>query len=209
VTEDEARAWLVESLCVPRETFDRLEVLVAAVVSANATQNLISAATVGSIWARHVLDSAQLLALAPADSVLPWLDLGTGAGFPGLVIAALRPEQAMLLVESRRLRHEFLWRTAQEMGLSNVTIHAGSLESLADCAVGVISARAFAPLPKLLTLAHRFSRKKTVWLLPKGRNAHEELASIKTSWQGTFHVEQSLTDAESAIIVAKQVQPRK
>jgi 16S rRNA (guanine527-N7)-methyltransferase len=209
VTEDEARAWLSESIDVSRETLMRLEALVAAVVSANTTQNLISAATVDSIWSRHVVDSAQLLPLAPTVSALPWLDLGTGAGFPGLVIAALRPEHPMILVESRRLRYEFLGQTAETMGLSNVIIHTGSLESLADCAVGVISARAFAPLAKLLTLAHRFSRKKTVWLLPKGRNAQEELASIKTSWQGSFHVEQSITDAESAIIVAKAVQPRK
>ncbi len=208
LTEDEARSWLNVQPFVSRETLKQLEALVAAVVEANASQNLISAASVNSIWSRHVVDSAQLLGLAPANQVLPWLDLGTGAGFPGLVIAALRPEQPVILVESRRLRHEFLSRTVDAMGLINVTVHGGALESLQDCAVGLISARAFAPLPKLLSLAHRFSRKKTLWLLPKGRNAQEELASIKTSWQGSFHVEQSITDTESAIIVAKSVQPR-
>jgi len=139
---------------------------------------------------------------------LPWLDLGTGAGFPGMVIAILA-DFPVILVESRRKRFEFLERQVDALGLDNVTVHGGRLETLATREVGVISARAFAPLPKLFGLAHRFSTEKTRWLLPKGRSAREELESVRSSWQGVFHVEPSLTDAEAAIIVATGVSPRK
>ena len=87
-------------------------------------------------------------------------------------------------------------------------VHGGKLETLESRPVGVISARAFAPLPKLLELAHRFSRDGTIWLLPKGRSAGDEVASVAPSWHGVFHVEQSITDAEAAIIVASDVRPK-
>ncbi len=211
MTEDEAKAWLNDIQGVSRETFERLEDFVGMVTRESRNQNLISAASLEHIWARHVVDSAQLLPLKSArnsDENLPWLDLGTGAGFPGIIIAILSP-QPMILVESRRKRFAFLADAAEMLALPHVTVHGGALESLGDCGVGAISARAFAPLPKLLDLAHRFSRKKTVWLLPKGRSVQQELASIETSWQGLFHVEQSLTDAGSDILIAQQVQRRK
>lgn len=209
MTEEEARAWLTDALDVSRETLDRLEAFAAAVVEENGRQNLISASTAPDIWARHVVDSAQLLTFdLPDDDMLPWLDLGTGAGFPGIVIAILS-DRPMILVESRRKRFEFLSDQAESLGLRHVLVHGGRLEGLATLPVGVISARAFAPLPKILALAHRFSRKETVWLLPKGRTAREELESARASWQGVFHVKPSLTDAEAAIIVATGVNPRK
>ena len=208
MTEDEARAWLAERCAVSRETEDRLESFVRAVFAENEHQNLISAATVPHVWSRHVVDSAQLLHLRPADSNVPWLDLGTGAGFPGMVIAIMA-DFPVILVESRRKRFEFLRSQAEALGLDNAIVHAGRLETLATREVGVISARAFAPLPRLFQLAHRFSTEKTCWLLPKGRSVREELESVRSSWQGVFHVKPSLTDAEAAIIVATGVSPRK
>ena len=208
MTEDEAKAWLTETLNVSRETLDRLEAFAAAVVEENAHQNLVSAATIPQLWARHIVDSAQLLTFDVPHDSSPWLDLGTGAGFPGLVIAILSP-RPMILVESRRKRIEFLSDQVESLGLKHVSVHGGRLETLAAPLVGVISARAFAPLPKLLALAHRFSRKETIWLLPKGRTAREELESARASWQGVFHVKPSLTDAEAAIIVATGINPRK
>lgn len=206
MTEEEAKAWLTDVLDVSRETLDKLDALRALVIEASKTQNLISAASIDTFWVRHIVDSAQLLLHSPssADS---WLDLGTGAGFPGLVIAML-VDTPIHLVEERRKRHEFLSDATVALGLENVTVHGCRVEALHLGTVGVISARAFAPLPKLLTLGERFSRNGTVWLLPKGKSAKEELASIGNAWQGVFHVEQSITDPDSAIIVARGIRAR-
>lgn len=209
MTEDEAREWLIRHFDVSRETMVKLEVFAAAVIAENVRQNLISTATVPGIWSRHIIDSAQLLRLGPAvDSSSPWLDLGTGAGFPGMIIAILG-DFPVILVESRRKRFEFLMEQAQSLGLTNVRVHCGRLETLKTVSAGTISARAFAPLAKLLGLAHRFSTEKTRWLLPKGRSVREELESVASSWQGSFQVESSQTDADAAIIVATGVRPRK
>lgn len=209
MTDDEARAWLVDTFAVSRETIEQLTFLVDAVIAENKQQNLISASSEAAIWHRHIVDSAQLLALShPHQSDAPWIDLGTGAGFPGLVIAILS-DRPIIVVESRRKRFEFLERIAGELKLDHVTVHGGSLDALETVAASVISARAFAPLPRLLEGAIRFSRKKTLWLLPKGRSASEELASIKSTWHGDFSIKQSITDGESAIIVASGVSKRK
>ncbi len=208
MTEAEAHDWLVERFGVSRETYARLKSFVAALIEENSRQNLISASTVSHIWARHIVDSAQLLTLQSTKPNSLWLDLGTGAGFPGIVIAILS-ERPVLLVESRRKRFQFLAEQAEALGLANVHVHGGRLETLETKIAGVISARAFAPLPKLMTLAHRFSQKDTVWLLPKGQSVREELESVRGSWQGAFHVKPSLTDADAAIIVATGVSPRK
>lgn len=209
MTNGEAQSWLSETLAVSRETIEKFNYLVDAVIDENGRQNLISAASEADIWHRHIIDSAQLLALVPeSKSDAPWLDLGTGAGFPGLVIAIMS-DQPMILVESRRKRFEFLLKIVDSLGLDHVTVHGGSLDSLETVATSVISARAFAPLPRLLDIAIRFSRKRTIWLLPKGRSAAEELASIESAWHGDFTIKQSVTDADSAIIVASGVQRRK
>jgi 16S rRNA (guanine527-N7)-methyltransferase len=205
MTEDEAQAWLRDELLASTEAMERLVALRAITIEESRHQNLISASTIDHFWTRHIVDSAQLLPFATkAKPESGWIDLGTGAGFPGLVVAILR-EAPILFVESRRKRSDFLQSTAEQLGLHHVKIHAGRLETLADNAFGVISARAFAPLHKLLPLAHRFSRKKTLWLLPKGRSAREEVNGVFSTWQGVFHVKQSLTDTEAAIIVASGV----
>lgn len=201
-TNADARVWLMEALNVPRGTIERLEQFEVLLRDEMTRQNLIAASTLDTLWARHYVDSAQLLLhTQEADAAGPWLDLGAGAGFPGLVIATLEPERPVHLVESRALRCDFLSRVAQELGLTNVTVHHDKLERIAAFNCVVISARAFAPLPKLLDLAARFATKRTIWVLPKGKNAVNELASLPKSWQRLFHVEQSLTDGESHILV--------
>ena len=210
MTEEEAQDWLRKNVSVSREAQNKLVQFADAVVQEAEHQNLISASTSPTIWSRHIVDSAQLLGLHSANTSepWPWLDLGTGAGFPGMVIAILS-DQPIVLVESRRKRFEFLERQIEALRLKNVHIHGGRLETVETQPVGVISARAFAPLSRLFPLAHRFSRKDTVWLLPKGRTVLEELESIRSSWQGVFHVKPSLTDVEAAIIIATGVSPRK
>ncbi len=206
MTEQEARDWLTENLNVSRETLARLDAFRTRVIAENAQQNLVSAASIPDFWVRHIVDSAQLLMFDPPSGGT-WLDLGTGAGFPGVVIALLRPGP-VTLVESRRKRFEFLAESVQELGLDHVSVFGGRLEAMESAPFSVISARAFAPLHRLLPLAHSFSTPETLWLLPKGRSAREEIASIDADWTGVFHVKQSLTDADASLIVARQVAKR-
>ncbi|MDP9414044.1 MAG: 16S rRNA (guanine(527)-N(7))-methyltransferase RsmG [Pseudomonadota bacterium] len=192
------------ALTVPRETLDRLEAFVALLREENERQNLVSGASLDQVWERHVLDSAQLVGLAPPNAT-SWLDLGTGAGFPGLVVACLF-RGTVTLVEARKLRVEFLVRAAEVLGVAGRTrIICGKVESLDAPPFGVISARAFAPLDKLLALAERFSTTNTRWILPKGRNAKTELEAAESLWQGDFRLEASVTDADASIIVAEAV----
>ncbi len=172
----------------------------------NAQQNLVSAASLEAVWQRHIADSAQLLVHVSRETGSPWLDLGTGAGFPGLVIAALRPDCAVIMVESRARRIEWLERVREELGLDRARVEGARLELVPSQPVRVISARAFAPLPRLLALSARFSTADTIWLLPKGRSAPQELQEL-TRWQHMFHVEQSLTDSEAGIVVGRLIGP--
>lgn len=178
----------------------RLEALATMLASENQLQNLVAEASLASVWVRHYADSAQLLTHVPRETSSPWLDLGTGAGFPGLVIAILRPECEVVMVESRARRIEWLQRVCDRLELENASVAGMRLEALPSRPFRAISARAFAPLPKLLELSARFSTRESVWLLPKGRSARQELQELK-GWNHLFHVEQSLTDADSGIIV--------
>jgi 16S rRNA (guanine527-N7)-methyltransferase len=199
-----AKAWMAD-LGVSRETSERIEQFVALLRKENVHQNLVSATSLTHVFARHIVDSAQLWRLAP--DATSWLDLGSGAGLPGLIIAILG-DAPITLVESRRLRAEWLRQTADLLGLTNVTVELARLELLKARPVGVITARAFAPLPKLFALAHRFSTEETRWILPKGRSAAEELASVAATWHGSFHMEPSVTDPDSAILIARNVMPK-
>ena len=199
---DEAEAR--RRLDVPRETMERLEAFAALLERENQRQNLVSQASLSSLWERHILDSAQLVRFAPPEA-RTWLDLGSGAGFPGLMVPLFHPAMA-ILVESRRLRAEFLRTAASTLGIAHrVEIVAARLEAVPTRTVDVISARAFAPLPRLLALAERFAAPATTWILPKGRNAKSELEAAQSSWQGDFRLEPSLTDADAGIVVATRV----
>lgn len=201
LTEVSARDYLVETFNVSRETLERLELLESLVRAETQKQNLIARSTLEYFWTRHIVDSAQLLKFVAVDKNSHWLDLGTGAGFPGLVIAIMAPCK-MTMVESRARRIGFLNDVVETLDIANRAKVAGCrLESLETEAAHVISARAFAPLPKLLSLSGRFSTDKTCWLLPKGRNAQAELETLPQKWQHMFHVEHSVTDENALILV--------
>ncbi len=202
ISEAQARSWLEELPEWTVEAAERLELLVAMLKQESARQNLVSAASLAAVWQRHIADSAQLLSRVPREASAPWLDLGTGAGFPGLVIAALRPECEVLMVESRSRRAEWLETARIALGLNQAQVISARLELVPVRPVRVISARAFAPLGKLLDLSARFSTADTLWLLPKGRSAPQELAGL-VGWRHMFHVEQSLTDPDAGLIVGK------
>lgn len=207
MTEEEARDWLQVECNVPRETLDRLSALANLLRDASESQNLVARSTLDHIWSRHIVDSAQLLRFAPPTAE-HWLDLGTGAGFPGLIVATLHPSH-VTCVESRRLRVDFLKHAAATLGISSkVRLICAPLERIATATFDVISARAFAPLDRLFTLAERFASPETRWVLPKGRNARTELDAARTSWQGEFKLEPSLTDRDAQIIVARRVRRR-
>ena len=180
----------------------RLDRLAELLRAENREQNLVAKASEEILWLRHFADSAQLLTYVPRETG-PWVDLGTGAGFPGLVIAALRPEMSCILVESRRRRAEWLARATTALELGNCRVEAQRLETVETFPAAVISARAFAPLPKLLRSSVRFSTRDTVWLLPKGQSARQEIADLPQSTAPMFHVEHSVTGPDAGIIVGK------
>ena len=199
---DEASARAYVASLGDHQAMDRLERLVEKLIDENARQNLIADASISHMWQRHIADSAQLLAHVPRETIAnPWLDLGTGAGFPGLVISALRPDWPVRLVESRTRRVEWLRDVVADLRLSRCEVIGMRLERVETFAASVISARAFAPMPKLMDLSARFSTAETVWLLPKGRSAAQDLANLPAALRKMFHVEQSLTDSEAGIVV--------
>lgn len=206
MTEDDARSWLTDHCSVSRETVDRLEAYIALLFAGMAEQNLIAESTRDHVWARHIVDSAQLLPLA-RSAVGSWMDLGSGAGLPGIVVAILS-DRPVTLVESRRKRIDFLEGVADRLALTNVTVFGGRVEAVPAGTSAVISARAYAPLPRLLASAVHLADENTLWLLPKGRNAQNELEATRPSWQGAFHVEQSVTDPDSAVIVAAGIKQK-
>lgn len=204
-TEAQARDWLRALPEADAAALERLERLVVLLGEENTRQNLVSAASLAEVWRRHIVDSAQLLAHVPRGTS-PWLDLGTGAGFPGLVIAALRPDDEVIMVESRSRRIDWLRRACAALGLVRARVAGSRLEAVQSFECAVISARAFAPLPQLLALSARFSTRDTIWLLPKGRSASQELAEL-SGWSHLFHVEQSRTDPAAGIILGKLLGP--
>ena len=205
-SESEAKAWCAERC--DTQAMRQLEAFVGLLEEENARQNLVSASSLDHVWQRHVADSLQLKLHVPRGTFRPWLDLGSGPGLPGLVSAIVWPDSQHILVESRRKRHEWLTHVLDQLTLENVIIRGSRLENVDSVEAGVITARAFAPLGKLLDLSARFSTRSTIWLLPKGRSAAQELAEQSKAVRAMFHVEQSLTDPEASILVGKGRPPR-
>lgn len=208
MTEEEAQAWLDSQGWWKGEAGERLRGYAALLLEEADRQNLISAASRDQLWARHIVDSAQLLPMAQGAEGL-WVDLGTGAGLPGIVIACLR-SAPMLMIEARPLRVAFLQRCIDVLGLTHAQVHGDKVERVQlDEPAAVISARAFAPMDRLLASAAHFTDSSTIWLLPKGRNAQNELDIAQRDWQASFHVEQSITDPESAIVTLTALSSKK
>jgi 16S rRNA (guanine527-N7)-methyltransferase len=206
--EEQARAYVTELAASLGEAaaIMRLERYASLLLAENRRQNLISKASEAFIWQRHIADSAQLLSFVPRETIGsaasgPWLDLGSGPGLPGLVISALCPNMPVVLVESRARRSEFLRGVVADLGLAKCEVKGERIERVTPFPCRAISARAFASLQALLSFSVPFSTVETRYVLPKGRSAAHELASLKPSVRKMFHVEQSLTDGEAGIIV--------
>lgn len=192
----------------------RLETYAALIHKWQKAINLVAPKTLPELWSRHFLDSAQLLEHAPKDTQR-WLDLGSGGGFPGLVIAALS-EAHVHLVESDQRKSAFLREAARAMNVS-ATIHVKRIESLEPAqlhaAMGgapqVISARALAPLHELIGLAQPLAGPDTVYLFPKGRSTEDELTEARRYW--TIPAADKLpsrTDPEASILRLKGLGPK-
>jgi 16S rRNA (guanine527-N7)-methyltransferase len=207
MTEDEARAWVRDRFGVSRETL--VERFGAILVAEAEHQNLIARSTLDTLWARHLTDSAQLVPLADGAGPGAWLDVGSGAGLPGIV-AALLTDRAMVLVEPRAKRVAFLRDAAEQLGIANrVTVVGSKVESYRPPEpAAVVSARAVAELSSLMLSTAHSTDSSTVWLLPKGRGAQSEVDAARVKWQGRFHVEPSITQPDSGIVVATQIGAR-
>jgi 16S rRNA (guanine527-N7)-methyltransferase len=188
---------------VSRETLDRLDRFVAELLSWRQRMNLIGASTVPILWTRHVADSLQLLALAPQAKT--WADLGSGAGFPGLVLAcalADTPGVTVHLVESNGKKAAFL-REAAKVAKVPAIIHAVRIVDFVNNQTGgveVVTARALAPLSELLSATYPLLKKGTVGLFPKGQDVEAELTAATKCWNIQSSLEASLTDPKARIV---------
>lgn len=195
---------------VSRETLGKLETYLDLLRRWNERINLVSAASLAEAWARHLADSAQLFGLAP-NGARSWIDLGAGAGLPGLPVAALAAEHSpalqVTLVESDRRKAVFLGIAARAMGL-NIGIEAARIESLPGRAHDVVSARALAPLPRLCRLAYRFTQPGSVLLFPKGAQADSELTAARRDWHIRLDRIASRTDPDAVILKIVELKPR-
>ncbi len=187
---------------VSRETTARLEAYVALLKKWNPAINLVAKSTLADAWSRHILDSAQLLDLCPQGAA-HWVDLGSGGGFPGLVVAIIAAEMLpglqATLVESDQRKAEFLRTVARETGVT-VTIQNVRSEDLSPQAADVLSARAFARLPLLLEHAHRHLKPGGIALLLKGAAAEAELSEALATWRFAVQKTPSKTDSQAVIL---------
>lgn len=186
---------------VSRETVQRLEIYLDLLRRWNPRINLVSPRTLDQAWHRHMADSAQLWPLSPRTG--PWLDLGSGAGFPGLVIAILAADQTpglgVTLVESDQRKAAFLSTVARATGVT-ATILDARIEAIPPQSAVVITARALAPLDSLLGMVEKHRQPTGVALFPKGETVHTEIASAEQHWRFAHRIHPSLTENRAAIV---------
>ena len=195
---------------VSRETSARLDRFVALLLAWQKHTNLIARSTTPSIWTRHIADSLQLLDLASRAKV--WIDLGSGAGFPAIVIACALAETAdaeVHLVESIGKKATFLREAVRVTGAPAI-VHAMRVEDFVDKApesIDVVTARALAPLPKLLALAYPLLKKGALGLFPKGQDVASELTDAAKCWKIQLDLIKSRTDQQAQIVVVRRLEP--
>ncbi len=205
--ETKARENLAKRPYVSRETMDRLDLYQQLTLKWTAKINLVSKAAQGELWARHFLDSAQIWPLCP-ENCKSWVDLGSGAGFPGLVIAAiaadLSPDLRMTVVESDARKCAFLRTAAREMGIA-VQVENCRVEDLAPNIADVVSARALAPVSILCRYSHKILRNDGVCLFLKGKSCGTELEQAAGNWSFLAEKTPSQTDPEGVILRLKDL----
>jgi 16S rRNA (guanine527-N7)-methyltransferase len=210
LTADRARALAL--IPVSRETAARLDHYVALLIDWQGRMNLIAASTVPMLWTRHIADSLQLLAILP--QARQWADLGSGAGFPGVPIACALADQSSAevhLIESNKKKAAFLREAVRVTG-APALVHA---ERVADFARGfrgrfdVVTARALAPLPELLSIAYPLLKSGAQGLFPKGQDVDAELTNATKCWSIQASFVPSRTDPKSRIVVIRAAKPKR
>jgi len=185
---------------VSRETAARLEALVATLRRWQKAINLVGRGSVGGVWVRHVLDSAQLQPLVPA-AARRLTDLGSGAGFPGLVLAALRPDLDVTLIEADARKAAFLSEAARQMELpKSPTVLIGRIEAVPAAPADVLTARALAPLGQLLDWADRHRTDTAICVFHKGKGWQGELTEAMKDWEIPYKSFTSVTDRDAVIL---------
>lgn len=185
---------------VPRETLTRLLAMDRVLMERSERHNLIARSTIKDRWHRHFLDSAQLAPLLPGDAKTI-ADLGSGAGFPGLVLAALRPETKVTLIESTGKKAAFLTAAGEAMDLNNLKVIPARIESVRlPAPPDIITARALARLDKLLGYGAGIQGKSTRYFLLKGQDVEVELTEAAKSWTMDVTRHQSKTSPEATIL---------
>ncbi|WP_378946430.1 16S rRNA (guanine(527)-N(7))-methyltransferase RsmG [Mesorhizobium sp. ANAO-SY3R2] len=187
---------------VSRETFDRLLSFERVFKKWAQRINLVAPSTLDDVWERHILDSAQVVRLG--GDAKKWLDIGSGGGFPGLIIASMiaeRPGASIDLVESNRKKCAFLQAVVGELGLP-AKVHSKRIKDVHGIirAPEVLSARALAPLPLLLELSAPWLEQSTVALFHKGRDYRQEIQDSTHQWRFDLVEHPSLTDAQGVIL---------
>ena len=190
-------AGFCEAAGVSQEAGERLAVHLALLAKWQVRINLVGASTLRDPWRRHVLDSAQLLPLLPPPT-RTLVDLGSGAGFPGMVLAILGVADVHL-VEADTRKAAFLREVSRETR-TPVAIHAGRSEAVTPFVADVVTARAVAPLPRLLRLAARFAGPDTTYLFHKGQHIERELTEATKNRRLPTDIIRSLTDPSAAIV---------
>jgi 16S rRNA (guanine527-N7)-methyltransferase len=183
---------------VSRETIARLEAFVALLTDWNSKHNLVSRGSLADVWRRHIWDSAQLAPLIPSNAKR-LIDLGSGAGFPGLILASLPPNARVTLCEATAKKCRFLAEAAEALNVA-VDIRNGRIEDMPREAFDAVTARACAPLSALLGYASRFQGPNTVNLFLKGQNVEAELAEAAISWKMKAQTHQSRSDPTGRIL---------
>jgi len=197
-------------LDVSRETAARLETYAALLAKWNARINLVAPDTIPAFWNRHIADSLQLLDLAPPEAC-SWIDLGAGAGLPGLPVAALAAERApelrLTLVESNTRKAGFIATAARAMDVA-VRVEARRIKDLPPRPYDVVSARALAPLDRLCALAHPFFGAGSVGLFPKGARLDSELTAATAAWHIRAERIASRTEPDAVVLRILELHPR-
>lgn len=200
-TPEAVQALLVSDYGVSRETIERFQAYQAILAKWAPRINLVGASTLGAFWDRHILDSAQILPLARREA-RSWVDFGSGAGFPGLVIAALVQSldgAQVTLIEASAKRCAFLREAARAMQVPVEIVNA-KLENVLPHPVDIITARAFTALDRLLDYAEPWQGPKTQALFPKGEEVLAELAQASTNWLFKSTLHPSVSDARGCIV---------
>ena len=197
---------LLDQLDVSRETMQRLEVFEQVFLKWNQKINLVSRASLNELWTRHIIDSIQVYRLAPRSP--QWVDLGSGGGFPGLIIAILAaedaPDMTIRLIESDQRKSAFLRTAARECGVK-VDVLSQRIEKADPQKTPVLSARALADLNTLLGFTHRHLEIDGVALFPKGVTWKKELEEARRHWRFDAEPITSLTEPEAVILKIQEV----